>query len=668
MKEKQEKLGGDVGMTGQKVRGAFTLSPCYLVTLSLCSAVALGVLLFALLRTRNTEQRPQAGLPDPRLTYTGLFRNVNPNVHYVADEHCGKCHADIAASYAEHPMGRSLFPVAQAPVPPIGAREKNPFEAFGSLFRVEYEGDQVRHIRTRKGVDGRPAAAQSWDVHYVIGSGTRGYSYLSDRDGYLFQTPISWYAQKKAWDLSPGFRSSTLTGRAIMADCLFCHANRADYVEGSVNRYRSPVFEGHAIGCQRCHGPGEVHVSEPGAVKGDDGTDYTIVNPKRLTLALRDGICEQCHLQGAGRVAARGRGLYDFRPGLPLESFWSVFVRTEAGGTRKAIGQVEQMYQSRCFRDSEGPQRLGCVSCHDPHKSVRPAERIEHYRAACNSTNCHQRHGCSVAEVERRRTSAQDSCIDCHMPRYGAADIPHTAATDHRILRNGKPVSLDGAAKTPADSLLVAAFYSGRSGVEEVETDRDRAVLLMELAVAGDASSAKSVRSVLPVLEAACRCDPDDLPAGEARGYALALRNASDEALAAFQAVLDKAPDRELALAGAGLAAEALAQTETALAYWRRAVAVNPWSPGYRRSLALLSVKQEAWADAAPECAAWVRLDPFSAEARAARVACLLAIGDKNEARAEFQRVEALAPPNLRELQIRFGKKLKRPSPQSASP
>ena len=43
----------------------------------------------------------------------------------------------------------------------------------------------------------------------------------------------------------------------------------------------------------------------------------------------------------------------------------------------------------------------------------------------------------------------------------------------------------------------------------------------------------------------------------------------------------------------------------------------------------------------------------------AARVQCLLAAGDKAEARAEFARGAALAPSNLPELRIRFEKKLR---------
>jgi hypothetical protein len=104
--------------------------------------------------------------------------------------------------------------------------------------------------------------------------------------------------------------------------------------------------------------------------------------------------------------------------------------------------------------------------------------------------------------------------------------------------------------------------------------------------------------------------------------------------------------------------AEASGQAGAAHPYWRRAITVNPWKPEYRRRLSLLLVKEDAWNEARTQCEAWLRLDPFSTEARATRVRCLLAAGDKTEARAEFARIEALSPPNLDELRIRLGKKL----------
>ena len=62
--------------------------------------------------------------------------------------------------------------------------------------------------------------------------------------------------------------------RPIIAGCLFCHANRFDMNEG-----RPPVFHGLSIGCERCHGPGELHARRPEVVQG---RDWTIVNPADL--------------------------------------------------------------------------------------------------------------------------------------------------------------------------------------------------------------------------------------------------------------------------------------------------------------------------------------------------------------------------------------------------
>ena len=76
----------------------------------------------------------------------------------------------------------------------------------------------------------------------------------------LYQSPIAWYSQEH---VGPGasLRMRNLHfDRPITPGCLFCHANRFEVAEG-----RSPVFHGLAIGCERCHGPGELHARQPGA-------------------------------------------------------------------------------------------------------------------------------------------------------------------------------------------------------------------------------------------------------------------------------------------------------------------------------------------------------------------------------------------------------------------
>ena len=88
--------------------------------------------------------------------------------------------------------------------------------------------------------------------------GTRGYAFLVEREGNLFQSPIAWYSQGRKWDLAPDYRVHNWHfNRLITPGCLFCHTNRFDQAG------REPVFHGLTIGCERCHGPGELHVRSP---------------------------------------------------------------------------------------------------------------------------------------------------------------------------------------------------------------------------------------------------------------------------------------------------------------------------------------------------------------------------------------------------------------------
>ena len=160
-------------------------------------------------------------------------------------------------------------------------------------------------------------------------------------------------------------------------------------MEGTENRYREPIFQGHAIGCERCHGPGELHVNDPETI---DQEAPNIVNPARLEPALRESVCQQCHLQGDTRIVRAGRRLDEYRPGLPLHRFESIFVKGPSHGRTRFFGQVEQMYESRCFVASRG--KMGCISCHDPHSLPSASEKVEYYRGRC--MECHAEKGCRL--------------------------------------------------------------------------------------------------------------------------------------------------------------------------------------------------------------------------------------------------------------------------------
>ena len=143
-------------------------SPLHLVILG---GLLLAFALLVIVTTYYWTLRPLArspistpSSPDPRLAYTGPFRNVDPAVRYVEEERCAGCHEKEAGTYAHHPMGRSLVPVARPEGRPEGAREPGAFRAFGLQFRIECDGDRVRHRQLRLDAAGRPLAEQAWQV------------------------------------------------------------------------------------------------------------------------------------------------------------------------------------------------------------------------------------------------------------------------------------------------------------------------------------------------------------------------------------------------------------------------------------------------------------------------------------------------------------------------
>ena len=345
------------------------------------------------------------------------YQNTRPGVKYVGDAACIRCHAEQGASYRRHPMGRSLYPItpeSAAAVAVAGGRGPIRFEAGGFEYSIENRNGHVIHVETRRSPSGRLVAQQEAEVQYVLGSGRQAVAYLVEHDGFLFQSPINWYPRARKWDLAPGYEKRNLHfTRVVAAECLYCHANQFDPVPGTMNRYQKPIFRGHAVGCERCHGPGELHIRRPAEVNGQD---MTIVNPGSLEPSLRDAVCEQCHLNGHQRVLRLDRREEDYRPGLPFHEIWTVLDTAGGAAEQRFVGQVEQMHESRCYSASKGA--LGCTSCHDPHRLPEPGEQIAYYRRRC--LECHAEKGCSLATAVRLARSRDDDCVSCHMPS-GAA-------------------------------------------------------------------------------------------------------------------------------------------------------------------------------------------------------------------------------------------------------
>jgi Flp pilus assembly protein TadD len=594
------------------------------------------------------------------------FKNARPGVAYVGDAACARCHREIALAYRSHPMGRSLAPVTAAEDrPPANVDAGLPIEHKGVTYTIEYRGTHLIHKATRRDADGTLIAEVEAEVRFALGSGTRGISFLIDRDGFLFQSPIAWFQQKRRWDISPGYGEFTTRPdfeRAIQPDCLFCHANQFRPVAGTLNRYETPIFQGHAIGCERCHGPGELHIEKAGQ---STESDSTIVNPANLTTSLR----EQCHLQGSFRFARAGREILDYRPGLPIHRFMAVFLMKKGnGGKFEAVGHAEQMAASRCFEASKG--QLGCISCHDPHRLPAPTTKVAYYRDRC--LECHEKKGCALPLAQRQSRGQGEDCVACHMPRPAITNIPHTAATDHRIPR-GVPGSVPERGPEvsgyPWESPLIDFHWPLLTEDERREAARDMGVA-QGWAVRNLRASSPEVAKVaatqgLPLLEAAVRDRPDDLSARESLGHVLGILGRPDDALKAFEAILRIEPGRELALRAYARVLARLERLDLARSAMLKAIAVNPWQSDYHLALASLCYKAGDWPAAVAACRDAIRLNPELVEARSLLVQCYLRSREPDKADAEFQLLLRLYPAS-REVWQRWYDQQKQTVPEGA--
>jgi tetratricopeptide (TPR) repeat protein len=585
----------------------------------------------------------------PRDVYADTpYRNARPGVEYVGDAVCARCHREIAETYRSHPMGRSLAPIGGAAEGSrIGDDVGLPFESKGVQYNIARREGRLIHKATWRGTDGGVLGEIEAEVRYALGSGTRGITYLIEREGSLFQSPIAWFAHQGRWDISPGYREFTSHpnfDRAVQPGCLFCHANQFRPVPGTLNRYEVPIFQGHAIGCERCHGPGALHVNRNGP---SAETDLTIVNPANLTPVLRDSVCQQCHLQGEYHFTRAGREPLDFRPGLPLHRFWAFYFKKKGNRDEfESVGHVEQMESSRCFRASQG--QLGCISCHDPHRLPAAATRTAYYRERCLA--CHEQRGCALPEIERRARGQGEDCVACHMPRLAITNIPHTAATDHHIPRGGKPGSVAeapwDAAGRPAEIPLVDYHWGLMSEEERRDSARDLGVALSWAARTMNAPQPAKVAATqaLPLLEAAVRDRPDDLVARESLGHAYRFLNQPEDALRTFEEVLRIEPDRELTLRSTGILLAGLQRPERACRVFQEAIAVNPWSSGHREALAQVCYQAGDWSGAVAACQAAIRLNPDLFAARSLLIQSFLRSHQPEKADAEFRTLLRLYP------------------------
>ena len=581
---------------------------------------------------------------------------------------CTNCHPGQAKTYRETGMGQSFRKADLADLERIMGKKATYFHAPSDRY-YEVTGGKMR--RYQKSPTGQEINVVEDSIDYVVGSGHHARTFLHrEPNNRLAQLPVSWYTEKGGGlAMSPGYDSPRHPDfrRKITGDCFACH--NAYPTSGAGGVFPAELPQG--IDCQRCHGPGQAHISAVQANRGVAEIRQAIVNPKRLAADRQMDVCLQCHLETTSfelpnSLLRQGQDAFSYRPGQPLAGHHLQFDHAPGTGHDdkfEIAGAAYRLRQSACFLKSG---KLSCTTCHNPHDIPRGEAATKYYATVCRS--CHS----DLPGSPAHNLSAD--CVGCHMPKRRTEDVVHVVMTDHLIQRR-KPARDLLAARAERhekpgegyrgpvvpyypraiEPAIDQAHYLGlaqvtqasnlAAGIVELEKaaqtyGRERPQIYVDLAAAYATSNA------LPQALATYRLAPATNLAAQ-RGLGSTLLRSGDAAGAVtyLQQALTQQPDaatqQEL-----GRAYLTLGRLPEAVQALQAAVQLDPDLTEARDALGNLLAEQGNLGAAEQELREAIRRQPDFANAYGNLAKVLLSKGSAAEAEAALQKALALEPGN----------------------
>jgi len=372
-------------------------------------AVFTSSLLVAVLAVHLSSQATQTppvvagGAPTPTVRRTPAQQGAT----YVGSKACQTCHADTYDRWSRTRMAnvvtdpvvnpKAIIPDMTKPDPLVTFKVSDIALTYGSKWKQRYF--------TKIGNDYFPLPAQ-WDVQNRVWR------------AYMVQPNTDWWV--------PHYPADNLK-RPTGPLCDGCHSVNYDVKTKAVTEWN--------VGCEKCHGPGSLHVSNP--------STSTIVNPARLDYVRGNDVCIQCHSQGQPLTNPIEGQYYDwpvgFKVGLDLKDFWKLEEHKlgETTFTHFADGTAHKnRMQGNDFVSSVMYTRgVTCYSCHDVHGTSHNADLVKPAADVC--ATCHRAnspagpHTSTVEEhTHHAAGSAASECVACHMPKI-AAEIANVNVRAH---------------------------------------------------------------------------------------------------------------------------------------------------------------------------------------------------------------------------------------------
>lgn len=340
---------------------------------------------------------------DERLEATGWWptKRSASREDFTGTAECARCHAKITTAQLTTPMAHASRTAANSEI----LREHDRISLQLGPYSYNIERRDVGSVYSVSDATNSISEPLAW----AFGLGNKGQTYIYQRDGYYYESRMSFYKALQGLALTTGHGSKTpdtleeALGRLIDPDtlrrCFACHTTASTTTAGFDPSHLVP-----GVTCEACHGPGARHAELMDEEKNEQGRQ-AIFNPRRLNPVALVDFCGACHRT------------------------WNDVYEMGATGVANARFQPYRLENSRCW--GEGDARLTCIACHDPHRQLV-------HEAAAYDEKCL---ACHVAAPMKKTSSehpgkpcpvGQKNCVTCHMPRV-VVPVMHAPFTDHRI-------------------------------------------------------------------------------------------------------------------------------------------------------------------------------------------------------------------------------------------
>lgn len=388
---------------------------------------------FAAASLWHARHRPDTGPPLEVLAPSGAVTDA-----YVGSQRCAACHREI---FDRQSATRMATAMTTADDRTLLMSLSLPAEFMDSANNVRYTVE-VREGRLSVEVR-RGQESLRIPVAYAVGSGQRGLTLLNEIDEQTYEElRISYYADIKNWDLTPGQERSqprTLAearGRPLAKHshlaCLNCHATLLVQSRGAVDVNRSQF----GVGCERCHGPGLEHSEAAERGTGAPMRPPSLDQATKLATMFRSGHSPdspQDELLASISAVGDDRLLRDLYVCGDCHGRADIWMNLSDQILPRS--QTAALVSSACYRLSE--EKLRCTDCHDPHGDISRNGDETRYVAVC--LKCHAPNGHADAAISSDGrlgpkscpVDSRQRCVGCHMPLR--TPMYRATFTHHRI-------------------------------------------------------------------------------------------------------------------------------------------------------------------------------------------------------------------------------------------